>query len=662
MAVNSNPSRFYIGSAYYPEQWPEENWQKDIALMREAGFNVVRLGEFAWSTIEPEAGKFDFDWLDHAIAALAGAGISTVMGTPTAAPPAWLVHQHPEILAVDENGRRVQLGNRCHYCVNSTEFHRAARRVVKALAEHFGPNPHIVGWQLDNEYNRYCYCDNCRKQFHEFLKSRYGSLENLNNRWTTRYWSQTYNAWEQIPLPIGPHNPGLMLEFKHFVTESYRRFQHLQIAELRPKLASTVWITHNFMEWHDGYDHYRMTEELDIASWDWYVGTGHLDYQLSGTAHDLARGYKRRNFWLMETQPGNVDWKPLNNKVNKGETRAMAWHAIAHGADAVLYWQWRSAYGGQEQYHGSLIDQSGQVRPIYREVQQISRDIAKVTDLLSGSKPVAEVALLNCYDSRWSIQWQRHHQDFDYVSHLRHYYRPLAARNVSTDIISADAALDGYKLVIAPALLIVTPQRAANLKAFVENGGHLALTLRTGMKDEYNALLPLRQPGALAELAGAEVEDYYALFDPVPITGEDWSGVSRIWAERLKLRDDATRIIAAYGASNGWLDDQPAITAHTYGKGQVTLVGAYLDDNSQQRLLDRLIRTANIQPDLDTPPGVEARKRIRSNGQEILIVINHTRTEQHIPLPWPVYEHLSGQRFEKEIRLAGYEVAVLTRA
>ncbi len=338
-------SKLHLGASYYPEHWPEERWPEDIRLMREAGFTVARLGEFAWSSMEPAAGDFRLDWLERAISQLATAGIKTVLGTPTAGPPAWLTAQYPDMLAVDEYGRRAQHGNRCHYCVNSPEFHAASERMVKAMAERFGPNPDVIGWQIDNEFHRVCYCDRCRRLFQDFLQARYGSLDALNERWSTAYWSQTYSAWEQIPIPIGAHNPGLMLEFKHFITASYRQFQKLQVDAIRPHIPEGVWITHNFMRWFDGYDHYDMSADLDIASWDWYVGMGHHDYLSTGVLHDLVRGFKQQNFWLIETQPGSVNWKPVNTTLDRGETRAMAFHAVAHGADAILYWQWRSAPG-----------------------------------------------------------------------------------------------------------------------------------------------------------------------------------------------------------------------------------------------------------------------------------------------------------------------------
>lgn len=649
----------HFGVAYYPEHWAKDRWPEDIRLMQEAGITVVRMAEFAWSTLEPAAGEIDFDWLDEAIDMLASAGIVSVLGTPTAAPPAWLVEKDPEILAADENGRKVQFGNRCHYCVNSSVFHDATKRIVRAMGEHFGSNQNIIGWQLDNEYNRVCYCDRCRELFHQYLANKFNSLENLNRCWTTRYWSQSYSSWDQIPIPIGRHNPGLLLEFQHFITESYRKFQRLQIETLRPYLIPEVWITHNFMGWFDRYDHYMMSEDLDLASWDWYIGTGYHNYLTTGAIHDLTRGFKRQYFWLMETQPGNVNWSSINNSLNKGEVRSMAWHAVAHGADALLYWQWRSALGGQEQYHGSLIDQSGQPRPFYSEAQKIGAEFTKVSKLLSGTTIKNQVALLNSYPDRWSIQWQRHHGDFDYIAHFNHYYIPLAARNIGIDILSAESPLDGYRLVIAPALIILDEQRTVRLQEYVERGGHLVLTIRCGMKDKYNALLPSRQPGPLAELAGVEVEEYYALLDPVPAISDRFEGESRLWAERLNPLDDGVQILARYGPSNGWLDGKIAATRCPTGEGQVYYVGAFLDEISQQTLLDNIAKRAGISQIMETPTGVEASQRVTSTGEELIILINHERSEKKVRLPRSVNEYLSDQSVSGYLELGPYGIAVI---
>jgi len=656
-------NQLHLGSAYYPEHWPEERWCGDIRLMREAGLTVARVGEGAWSTFEPAPGEFHFEWMDRAIDLLAENGIQTVMGTPTYAPPAWLTQRLPDMLQVLDSGRVVQHGGRCHCCINSPDMAYATRRIVEAMALHFGRNPNIIGWQIDNEFSRVCFCSRCQALFREFLAKRYGTLDNLNRSWSTAYWSQSYSSWDQIPIPAEPkHNPGLVLEFKRFVSASNRRYQKLQVDILRANISPQTRICHNFMGWFDGLDHYEMNEDLDLSAWDWYIGTGHNDYLSTGVIHDLTRGFKRHNFWIMETQPGSVNWSSINNMLCKGEARSMAWQAVGHGADAILYWQWRSALGGQEQYHGTLVDQSGQPRPFYHDVKDLGADFKATSHLLSGSQVVSEVAMLNDYASRWSIQYQLHHKDFNYVTHFTHYYRPLAAANVSVDVLSADDALDGYKLVIAPALLILNEKRVRHLKAFVERGGHLVLTLRTGMKDETNAMLPVRQPGALAELAGVEVVEYYALTEKVPVSGDLFNGTTQIWAEILRILDERnTKVIARYGAANGWLDGQPAVTVHKCGKGVVTFIGAYLDDAAQKLITDMITTAADVDGVMETPLGVSACRRVSPAGADIFILNNHTRSTQHVRLPWAAHEHLGGRDVGTAIGLEPFGVAVVTK-
>jgi len=663
--MNYNTNKLHLGAAYYPEHWPEDRWPEDIRLMKEAGFTVARLGEFAWSTFEPAEADFHFKWMDRAIDLLAKNGLVTVIGTPTAAPPAWLTHNYPGTLAMDQDGKKYEHGRRCHYCVNSVEYHTHTRRIVNAMAEHFGPNPNIIGWQFDNEYGTVCYCDTCRAKLQGYLAKKFDTLEDLNERWTTRYWSQSYTAWDQIPIPKPGHNPGLMLAFQQFVTHSYCKFQKNQLDALRPHLPQGVWVTHNFMKWYPTYDHYKISADLDLASWDWYVGSGHNQYTESGAAHDLVRGFKKRNFWLMETQPGNVNWSPINNQVNKGECRAMAWHAVGHGADAVLYWQWRSALNGQEQYHGTLVDQSGQLRPFFEEAAQIGNEFARVSDLLAGSEIQAKVAILNDYDSRWSLDWSRQHQDFDYVRQLVHYYKPLAARNIPVDIISADEILDKkYRLVIAPGLVILPPERAHQLTEYVRKGGTLILTLRSGMKDEFNALLPMRQPGSLAEITNVEVEEYYPLETPVPVIGNMIrNGTSHLWAERLRIIDESkhTNTVAKYGPHNGWLDDHIAISVNLYGKGTVYYVGAYLDEIAQARMLEYICDLNRVKPVLTTPRGIEVCQRITRDGEKVFIVINHQPIEKKILIPWSAHEYLSGFSGKGQVTLEPYGVVVLMK-
>jgi beta-galactosidase len=316
--------------------------------------------------------------------------------------------------------------------------------------------------------------------------------------------------------------------------------------------------------------------------------------------------------------------------------------------------------------HGSLVDQSGRPRPFYEEARQIGQDFSSASTLLAGTTVKASVAMLNDYDSLWALQWQPHHRDFDYIEHFTHYYRPLAALNVAVDVVSAQGlgkgqSLTEYKLMIAPALLLQNERMVAALQKYVSQGGHLVLTLRSGMKDEYNTLLPLRQPGKLAEIAGIEVEEYYALLDPVPVAGKLFTGESQMWAERLiPIGDEKARTIARYGKSNGWLDEQIAISVHSYEKGLVYYVGAYLDETSQKALLARMLKTAAVTT-VTAPPGIEISTRVRPGGEIVYIVINHTNAENTIHMPWPVLNHLTGEKTQSELNFAPYGVAVVTQ-
>ncbi len=653
----------YLGTAWYPEQWPESRWDADLALMQKAGIRFVRVGEFAWSTMEPSEGNFQLDWLERAVSMAQKRGIFVVLGTPTAAPPAWLTQKYPDTLRIEEDGRRAVHGNRQHFSFTSPRYREFCRRIAEAMARRFGHNPNVIGWQIDNEYANESFDDYTRAQFQQWLKARYGTLDSLNSHWTTAYWSQTYFSWDQIPIPVGGNNPGLLLDWKRFVSDTWRSYQKVQTDAIRQNSDSRQWITTNYMGWFDGFDQYTVGAGLDLAAWDNYVGKGHLDPWKNGIVHDLTRGIKRKNFWVMETQPGNVNWQDVNNSLDKGEVREMAWHAIGHGSDAVSYWQWRSALGGQEQYHGTLVAPDGQPVPLYDEVSEIGHEFAKVGDLLRGTSPVSEVAFLHSYDDRWAIDFQRHHKDFDYVRYMGSFYAPLRKLTDSIDVVNPAAPLDSYKLVVAPGLNLISAPEAKHLLDYVQNGGHLVLGARSGLKDEYNALQTTRQPGPLAKALGAQVEQYYVLDQPVPVSGEFGSGEAKIWAEYLKPEVPDVRVLARYGKSNGWLDDQPAIVTRTVGKGQITYIGTWLSDAQMNALARWLVQTGKLtQRFTDIPEGVEINRRVSvgSSPREVFIVINHTRESKHIKLPAAMREYLRGSATANELDLAPRDVGVLS--
>ncbi len=634
-----------LGTAWYPEQWPESVWDRDLQTMQEAGMHVVRVGEFAWSTMEPTEGRFDFTWLDHAIDLAARHGISTVLGTPSAAPPAWLTSKYPQTLRINENGRTEEHGGRQQFSSNDAKYRELSARVAREMAQRYGHNPHVLGWQIDNEIGAPTFDDSAKQQWHAWLARKYGTVANLNARWTTAYWSQTYDTFDEVPFHSRDQNPALLLDYKHFTTDTWVSFVDNQVNVIRPLADKRQFITTNTMHWYSTYDHYAMHKNLDIAAWDDYFPDGHLDPQLNGILHDLVRGYKRQNFWVMETQPAFVNWGPVNSPLPPGVTREMAWQAVAHGADAVLYWQWRSALNGQEQYHGTLVGPDGKPVPVYAEIAKLGAEFATAGPALAGTSPTASVAFLQDYDSHWALDFQRHSRDFDYTRVVTDWYRAVQPQADGIDVVSTDAPLAKYKVVFAPALNVLPEATAQRLRAYVEQGGTLVLGPRSGMKDEYDGLWPQRQPGPLASLLGAHVEEYYALdtpHDPAPtLSGSLGSGTASVWAEVLTPNDPATQTILQYSpnlpAANGWLSGHAAAVSRKAGKGTVIYIGAVLDAAFTRAALGSILTQANIHPLIPSlPQGVELERRATASGpnaRAVWIAINHTAAPQHITLP-----------------------------
>jgi beta-galactosidase len=649
-----------LGAAWYPEQWPESQWDSDLARMEAAHIHLVRVGEFAWSTMEPSEGHYDFAWLDHAIAKAAAHHIVVVLGTPTAAPPAWLTTRYPETLRIDENGVRDEHGNRQQFSFANTKYRQLARGIAAGMARRYGHNPNVVGWQLDNEYANDSFDPEARAQFHAFLKKKYGTIANLNARWTTAYWSETYDNFDEIPVRPKDEHPALLLDWRRFVSETWKSYSLNQIEAIRPLADPRQFITTNTMGWFDNFDEYVLHSVLDIASWDDYIGGPVYQPFDNGARHDLARGYKQKNFWVMETEPAFVNWRQTNNALEKGQVRDMAWQAIGHGADAVEYWQWRADLNGQEQYHGVLVGADGNPVPVYAEVQQVGEEFNQAGAALSGTTPRADVAILNDYDSRWAIDFQRHSARFDPVDELVAFYTPLSVAAQTVDIVSPDAPLDGYKLVEAPALNVLPKATADRLIAYVRQGGNLLLGPRSGMKDEFDALNTQLQPGPLVDLLGAHVQQFYALENNVPLTGELGSGTAKVWAEQLSITNPETRAILTYGPGNGWLDNQPAAVTRKVGKGSITYIGAWLDEALLARLTNQLIEQSGVQPPVpNTPAGVEV--CVRSKGTHtVAILINHTPTVQTITLPHAATDLLAaGTPSISSATLPKYGVAVV---
>lgn len=652
-----------LGTAWYPEQWPASRWPKDLALMQAAHIHVVRVGEFAWSTLEPRQGVYHFHWLERAIAEAARHHIFVVIGTPTAAPPAWLTSRYPQTLRIKANGHRAQHGNRQQFSFSSPLYRTFCRNIAARLAKHFGHNPDVIGWQIDNEMGPPSFGAETRRQFHAWLRHKYHTIAALNRHWTTAYWSETYQHFSQVPMRAHAENPGLLLDFKRFVSATWASYVKNQVRAIRRYAAPRQFITTNTTHWGDQFNQYTINRELTLASWDDYVPNGKYHWLDNAVQDDLVRGYKRQDFWVMETQPAFVDWAPVNAALPPYAMRELAWQDVGHGANAVLYWQWRSALNGQEQYNGTLVGPGGEPVPAYRVVRAIGAQFALAGPALAGTSPHSRVAMLQSFASRWAIDFHRQTVRFGVVHEFTAFYKPLEQFAQSVDVVSPQAPLSGYRLVVAPALNVLSRAEARHLRAYVRGGGHLVLGPRSGMKDPYDALWTERQPGPLVPTLGGHVEQYYSLLKPAPLAGTFGAGHAKIWAETLVATAPDTRVLMRYGKSpNGWLNGKPAIITRHVGKGSITYIGAWLDPPLMRTVLDALARSAHVKPLLaGVAPEVEVCERSGA-GKQVWILINHGRRAHTVHLPTPASPLLSGGAARRTVALAPHQVRVLLAA
>lgn len=618
-----------VGACYFPEHWPSEQWERDIEQMAEAGLEYVRMGEFSWGVLEPERGTFVFDWLDEALELIGERGMEAVLCTPTATPPKWLVDERPEILQTEPDGTVRQHGSRRHYCYNSDAYREETKRVVTRLADRYADHPYVAGWQTDNEFGCHrtvrCYCDDCAASFRDWLQERYGDVESLNDAWGTTFWSQTYNSFDAVdpPRPTpAEHHPSRLLDYARFSSDSVVDYNRLHVDLLAD--ANDDWfLTHNFMGRFPTLNAYDVSADLDFVSWDSYP-TGFVqdrkqteattdqlragDPDQVGMDHDLYRSALDRPFWVMEQQPGDVNWPPHCPQPGDGAMRLWAHHATAHGADAVLYFRWRRCLEGQEQYHAGLLKQDGEPDRGYHNAVTAASELSAVGD---AAHVDAAVAVVFDYDSLWALEAQPHAPEFDYWELQETFYGALRARGVQVDVVPPETTLEDYEAVVAPALHLVTDELANRLTAYVEAGGELLLGPRTGVKDNANKLRPELQPGPLAPLVGATVDQHESLPPTVDTrvrrsADADQQYGFRTWAEWLDL-STATPLLAY--DTDGIEADRIAATRNAVGDGSLVYCGVWPEPALADDLVTSLLGRANVSHSDRLPDGVRVAER-----------------------------------------------------
>ncbi|MEL6463598.1 MAG: beta-galactosidase [Pseudomonadota bacterium] len=606
-----------LGVCYYPEHWPEAQWAEDAQRMADLGLTWVRIGEFAWKRLEPQEGQYDWGWLDRAIDTLGAAGLKVVLGTPTATPPKWVCKKHPDMFALDAHGHVRGYGSRRHYCFSHQGFLEESRRIVRALAERYGRNPHVAAWQTDNEYGCHdtvlSYSDAACARFRDWLRAQFpgqrndGDIDALNAAWGNVFWSMDYDDFDDIDLPnltVTEPNPAHVHAFRRFASDEVVAFNRAQVDIIRQ--FSDVPIAHNYMGRVTEFDHFKVGADLDIASWDSYplgfledrVGadTAHQrayarqgDPDFQAFHHDLYRAVGQGRWWIMEQQPGPVNWAPYNPSPLPGMVRLWTWEAFAHGAEAVCYFRWRQAPFAQEQMHAGVLRPDSVAAQAFNEAEAVMTELADAPEVTPGQAPVA---IVFDYDADWAWSVQPHGAGLSYFGLVFDWYRACRKLGLSVDILPPDTRdFSGYALVLVPGMMHV-PDNMKNALQSAET--ELILGPRTAARDaNFNIPMPLPPGWPGSDLTVARVQSIRPDM-PIPISG---GGMVTRYLEELEgggetvlTSDDGARVAVRCGP-------------------HVTYVGGWGDDAVHMRLIETVV------PDLDVTRLLEGVRR-RDTGSE----------------------------------------------
>ncbi|GAA4611547.1 beta-galactosidase [Actinoallomurus liliacearum] len=652
------------GGDYNPEQWPEEVWEQDVRLMKEAGVNLVTVGVFSWARLQPGPDTWDFGWFDRLLDLLAGSGIGVDLATATASPPAWLVRAHPEVLPVTAEGVRLEFGSRQHYCPSSPVYRRAAVRLARALAERYHDHPALALWHVHNEYGDHvteCFCPTSAADFRRWLRERYADLTALNAAWGTAFWSQRYGAWEEIEPPRaapGPVNPTQVLDWRRFCSDALLACHRAEKAVL-DEVRGDVPVTTNFMSMFKALDYWAWAAEEDLVSDDAYPDpadpAAHIGAALN---YDLMRSLKGGRPWLlMEQAPSGVSWRPVNVPKTPALQRLWSLQTVARGADGVLHFQWRASRAGAEKFHSALLPHRGVASPRWAGTVGLGRELARLGEV-AGSRLIADVAIALDWDSWWALELDEHPSSRLRLRELTaSWYAPAHARNVTVDFVPPGAPLDGYRVVLAPNLYLVTEATARWLTAYVERGGRLVCGCFSGVADEHDHIHDGGCPGPLRDLLGVAVEEFWPIADgdATEVAAGDRVLTATLWSEWLTAT--TAEVVGAYAA--GPLTGRPAITRNDHGAGRAWYVGCHLGEDVGV-LLDAVFADAGVRPVLAVPDGVEVTRRDGPDAS-YLFLLNHGGADTDVPVPDGV-ELLTGTAVRGTLRLPALGAAVLKTA
>jgi beta-galactosidase len=618
----------FYGGDYNPEQWPAETWLDDMRLMKEAGVNFITLGVFAWAKLEPRRGEYDFNWFDQIMDLLHQNGVQICLATATASPPPWLAKYDPGSLPVTADGVTLFPGGRQHYCPHSPAYRESAAALVNLMAARYANHPALKLWHINNEYACHiseCFCDRSASAFRTWLKKRYGSLEALNHAWGTSFWSQQYADWDEIQPPRRApsfSNPTQQLDWKRFSSDSLLELFEMEKAILR-KFTPKIPVTTNFISGWKALDLWKWAGREDIVSLDCYPDPGDPQTFEIALSSDLTRSLGGGRPWiLMEQSPSTVNWRDQNSPKLPGQMRLWSYQALARGANAILFFQWRASQAGAEKFHGAIVPHGGtQGSRVWREITQLGAELKKL-DGLMPSQVQAECAILLDWENWWALELDsKPSTNLRMREQLFAFYAPLYDANLTTDFVGPGADLSRYKLVVIPNLYLVRAADAENIVRFVENGGTLVMSFFSGIVDENEHIWLGGYPAPFRAMLGLRVEEFapHSAGEKRSVRWNDGTGFTcDLWSDVVDL--EGAQALATF--TSGFTADKPAITRHSFGKGSAYYLATRLEARAMQALFAKINAEAKVNPAFSAPCGVEVVRRKDHTG-EILFFLNH---------------------------------------
>jgi len=653
------------GGDYNPEQWPEEIWDEDVRLMREAGVNLVSLGIFSWAKLEPRPGEYDFGWLDRIIGLLYENGVMVNLATATASPPPWLAKLHPESLPVTQNGVLLHPGARQHYCPSSAAYKERATELVRRIADRYRDHPALAMWHVNNEYGCHvaeCYCDASAVNFREWLQERYGDLDSLNEAWGTAFWSQRYGEWEEILPPRSAPtfaNPTQQLDFRRFSSDALLALFEMEKEILREATPETP-VSTNFMGFFKPVDYWKWAPREDLVSDDSYPDPSDPEAHIGAAmSRDLMRSLGDGDPWvLMEQTTVRVNWRERNVPKRPNEMRLWSYGAVARGAEGIMFFQWRQSKAGAEKFHSAMVPHvRTEDSRSWHEVRRLGAELGTLDELL-GARGEAETAILLDWESWWALELDSKPSAAVRVrERLYAFYKPLYEANVPVDFAHPGADLSSYRLVVAPNLYLVTDDSAENLRRFVADGGTLLMSFFSGIVDGWDHIRLGGYPPSFVELLGLRIEDFVPMASGETNrldTPDGGSYGSDLWADLIHL--EGAEALATY--TDNFYADTPAVTRNVFGEGAAYYLGTRPEERYTKSLLQRVCEEAGVRPTARVPPGVDALRR-RTKDASFLFLLNHNEGVVEVRLPNPGRDLLTGKEHDSNLVLDSLEVAVL---